>query len=264
MKRTLMMIIFLTFCTNIKKQTEEKDINVIAKVGNIKITEKDLKAGLENLPIELSKEQKENLKEELIKTAIFYLAAKEEKLDTNSNIKLKIEWLERSILAQEYLKLKYGNRTIPPDEVESFIKSNISKFSKKFNIIFVQFFDTTLKSEIKELLLDLNRTPVAAKKLDEMVRKGMISAQPMSINLGIASFDFSEDVINDLLKSNKNSVLGPYKVQNSYIYIKVIDNLEDNPNSNEIKQAVFQVLLIKEQQKFMDSLYNALRGRYIK
>ncbi|MEO0202712.1 MAG: hypothetical protein ABIL37_03195, partial [candidate division WOR-3 bacterium] len=99
---------------------------------------------------------------------------------------------------------------------------------------------------------------------DEMVRKGMISAQPMSINLGIASFDFSEDVINDLLKSNKNSVLGPYKVQNSYIYIKVIDNLEDNPNSNEIKQVVFQVLLLKEQQKFMDSLYNALKGRYIK
>ncbi|MEO0143860.1 MAG: peptidyl-prolyl cis-trans isomerase [candidate division WOR-3 bacterium] len=265
MKRTFIMFILLTFCTNVKKQTEEKDVDIIAKVGDIKITEKDLKIGLENLPgIELTKEQKESLKDELIKTAVFYLAAKEEKLDTNSNINLKIEWIKRSILAQEYLKMKYGNRAITPEEVENFIKSNISKFSKKFNIIFVQFLDTTLKNEIKELLLDLNRTPVAGKKLDDMVRKGIISAQPMSINLGIASFDFSENVINDLLKANKNDVLGPYKVQNSYIFVKVVDKLDDNPNTNEIKQAVFQILTLKDQQKFMDSLYNALKGRYVK
>ncbi len=265
-KLIIIIVIILVSCT--KKETSTKlseDSNVIARVGDIKITERDLSIGLENLPgIELTKEQKENLKDELIKTSVFYLAAKEEKFDTNSNLNLKIEWIKRSIIAQEYLKSKYGNRMPSQSEVENYIKTNVSKFSKKVNMIIVQFFDTTLKSQVKELLLDLNRTPVAGKQLDDMVRKGMIIAQPLSLNLGVASFDFADTVINDLLKANKNDVLGPYRIQNAYAYIKVLDKLEDNPNSNEIKQAVFQILTLKDQQHFMDSLYNALKSKYVK
>jgi len=262
-KYIIFIMLILVGC---KKENKIKDDSpIIAKVGNIKITERDINVGIENLPgIELTKEQKENLKEELIKTVVFYLAAKEEKFDTNSNLNLKIEWIKRSIIAQEYLKYKYGNRIPSQSEVENFIKANISKFSKRANIILVQFFDTTLNNEIKDLLLDLNRSPVASKKLDDMVRKGIINAQPLPINLGLASFDFSDSVINALLRAKANDVLGPYKLQNAYSYIKVVSITDDNPNSNEIKQAVFQVLVLRDQQKFMDSLYNVLKGKYIK
>jgi hypothetical protein len=265
MKRLLILPFILIYACKKVENQEKQDGNVIAVVGDIKITNKDLQIGLENFPgIELTKEQKETLKDELIKTAVFYLAAKDEKFDTNSNLNLKIEWIKRSIIAQEFLKNKFGNRMPSETEIENYINSNISKFSKKADVIIVQFFDTTLKAEIRDLLLDLNRTPVAGKKLDDMVKKGILTAQPISMNLGIAEFDFSDSVIDILKKSKSGDVLGPYKIPNGYSYIKVIEIKDDNPKSPQIKQALFQIFLLREQQKFMDSLYQALKTKYIK
>jgi hypothetical protein len=265
MKRLLILPFILIYACKKVENQEKQDGNVIAVVGDIKITNKDLQIGLENFPgIELTKEQKETLKDDLIKTAVFYLAAKDEKFDTNSNLNLKIEWIKRSIIAQEFLKNKFGNRMPSETEIENYINSNISKFSKKADVIIVQFFDTTLKGEIRDLLLDLNRTPVAGKKLDDMVKKGILTAQPISMNLGIAEFDFSDSLIDILKKSKSGDVLGPYKIPNGYSYIKVIEIKDDNPKSPQIKQALFQIFLLREQQKFMDSLYQALKTKYIK
>ncbi len=265
MKRLLILGVILFFaCKKVENQKKENE-NVIAKVGDIKITNRDLEIGLENFPgIELTKDQRETLKDELIKTAVFYLAAKDEKFDTNSNLNLKIEWIKRSIIAQEFLRAKFGNRMPSETEIENYINSNVSKFSKKADVIIVQFFDTTLKSEIKDLLMDLNRTPIAGKKLDDMAKKGILTAQPISMNLGIASFDFPDSIINSLMKAQKNDVLGPYKLQNGLSYIKIIDIKDDNPKNAQIKQALFQIFLLKEQQRFMDSLYQALKTKYIK
>jgi len=262
MKRLLIPLILISACKKLENQKKEED--VIAVVGSIKVTNRDLQVGLENFPgIELTKEQKESLKDELIKTAVFYLAAKDEKFDTNSNLNLKIEWIKRSIIAQEFLKSKFGNRMPSETEIENYINSNISKFSKKADVIIIQFFDTTLKGEIRDLLLDLNRTPIAGKKLDDMVKNGILTAQPITMNLGVATFDFSDSVINVLVKSKRGDVLGPYKIPNGYSYIKVLEIKDDNPKSPQIKQALFQIFLLREQQKFMDSLYQALKTKYI-
>ncbi|MCS7245794.1 MAG: hypothetical protein N2504_06380 [candidate division WOR-3 bacterium] len=253
-------------CKTEKKEPKDENENLIAKVGNIKITEEDLKIGLENLPgIELTKEQEESLKDELIRTSVFYLAAKDEKFDTSKTLNTKIEWIKRSIIASEYLKYKYGNRMPTESEINNFISSNISKFSKKVELIVIEFRDTLLSNQIRELLLDLNRTPVAGKRLDEMSRKGMILLQPIpSANLGILSFDFNDTIVNTILNSKNGSVLGPYKIRNSYGYIKIVNIAEDDPYKNELKQAVFQFLILQSQKRFMDSLYNVLKPKYIK
>lgn len=253
-------------CKTEKREVKNENGNLIAKVGDIRITEEDLNLGLENLPgIELTKEQKEGLKDELIKTAVFYLAAKDEKFDTSKALNTKIEWIKRSIIASEYLKYKYGNRMPNETEVNNFISSNISKFSKKVELIITEFRDTLLSSEIRDLLLDLNRTPVAGKRLDEMAKKGMIFAQPIpSTNLGILSFDLNDTIVNTILKSKSGSVLGPYKIRNSYSYVKIISISDDDPYKNEAKQAVFQFLILQSQKKFIDSLYNVLKPKYIK
>jgi len=264
MRKLLIPLIFISACKKLENQKNEEG-EVIAIVGNMKITNRDLQIGLENFPeIELTKEQRESLKDELIKTAVFYLAAKDEKFDTNSNLNLRIEWIKRSIIAQEFLKNKFGNRMPSESEIENYINFNVSKFSKKVDVIIAQFFDTTLKEEIRDLLLDLNRTPVAGKKLDDMVKKGILTAQPLTMNLGVAAFDFSDSVINVLVKSKSGDVLGPYKLPNGYSYIKVLEIKEDNPKSPQIKQALFQIFLLREQQRFMDSLYQALKTKYIK
>lgn len=247
-----------------KEKSPGVEGQVIARVGDIVITDKDIELSLQGLTgTPLSPQQREAIKNELIKTAVLYKAALEEKMDTNSALMRRIEWMKRSIMVQEYLKSKYGDRKITPQQVDEFIKKNASKFNKKASFIMVMFFDSTLKDTLKELLLD--GSMVANKYLDDFARNGLINAQviPPS-NLGLLSLDMPEDMINAIMKAKRNQVLGPFRIQDAYAYVKVLSVENDNPNRPDVQQSVFQYLTMKDQQRFTDSLFNAYKSKFLK
>ncbi len=247
-----------------KESGAQPEGQVIARIGDIVVTDKDIELSLQGLPPgQLSPQQKEAIKQDLIKTAIFYKAAMDERIDTNRNLMRRIEWMKRSIIAQEYLRSKYGNRQITPQQVDEFIKKKGNLFSKKASFIMVLYFDSTLKDTIRELLLD--GSVVANKYLDDMAKKGLINPQviPPS-NLGLLSLDMPEDMINAILKGRRNQVLGPFRLQDAYAFVKILSVENDNPQRPDVQQAVFQYLTMKDQQRFADSLYNALKSKYLK
>ncbi len=246
-----------------KKQENPEGGNVLARIGDIVITDRDISLALQGLPINISGEQQEAIKEELVRIAVFYLEAMKERYDTIDELNRRIEWMKRNLVAQEYLKRKYGDRRITPEQAKDFIRKNVSKFSKKANFILVMYFDSTLTDELKDLLEDTS--PFARKKLGEYMEKGMINVQPFSqANLGILSLDFPQEILDALLKANPKSVLGPFRMQNAFVLIKLESISEDDPQRPEIVQNVVAFLQIRDQQLFMDSLYNVLKQKYIR
>ena len=85
---------------------------ILAKVGNVVITQEDLDAALAKLApsrrgVPYTRKDKEELLNNLIQSAIVRQEAEREKLDQNPGIKAKVKLLENELLLNEYLKVKF-------------------------------------------------------------------------------------------------------------------------------------------------------------
>ncbi|MFN4131617.1 MAG: peptidylprolyl isomerase [Caldimicrobium sp.] len=112
---------------------------VVAEVGTYKLYEKDLEDLMKSEPqvIEILKVKPElkpqiqkSLIERWVNITMLYLAAKEDNLKDNEEVKKKLFEAEKMILAEEYLKRKLSQISFTEEEMKTFYEQNKDKYKE--------------------------------------------------------------------------------------------------------------------------------------
>jgi peptidyl-prolyl cis-trans isomerase C len=114
--------------------THAEGEKILAKVGNVVITQEDLNAVLAKLAsarkgVPYTRKDKEELLNNLIQSAIILQEAEKEKLDQNPGIKAKVKLLENELLLNEYLKVKFEPLVhVEKEELDKYLKDHPEQY----------------------------------------------------------------------------------------------------------------------------------------
>ena len=134
---------------------------ILAKVGNVVITQEDLDAALAKFAfarrgVPYTRKDKEELLNNLIQSAIILQEAEKEKLDQNPVIKAKVKLFENELLLNEYLKAKFEPLVrVEKEELDRYLKGHPDlyfPYEIRFREIVVQ-----KQEDIKKVMEDLKK-----------------------------------------------------------------------------------------------------------
>ena len=134
---------------------------ILAKVGNVVITQEELDAALAKLApsrrgVPYTRKDKEELLNNLIQSAIILQEAEKEKLDQNPVIKVKVKLFENELLLNEYLKVKFEPLVrVEKEELDKYLKGHPEQYFPyeiRFREIVVQ-----KQEDIKKVMEDLKK-----------------------------------------------------------------------------------------------------------
>ena len=183
-KRIIIALLAATFVMGCNQETEVKkeakstkgsvETKILAKVGNVTITEADIKGELDSIPEQYksyyeSADGQKKLLDSMVERKLFLMEAKKEKLENNANYKKEIKKAKEYILAKTYIDESiFKNVTISDEELKA-------EYEKKKDQLF------KVKEEVKAshilIKTDVNMKPkekAAAKaKAEEILAKAL-------------------------------------------------------------------------------------------
>ncbi len=216
------------------------ETDIVAKVGGYAITKQDVEDSISLLEQQLgqkidrdkvTKEQKKMIADMLINNRLLYLAAKNEGLDSDPDVKKAIEKAKEQILAQALLN-RY-NDTINPTEMDLETFYNTGKYKgNDVKLYFtepekrrIQEIAVESESEAKQILVDIMQGNItfrsAAKKysvLDSASKGGDLGYKSVQELLKINK---PEKYINTAWTLDKGELSSVFKVGDKYYIIKV-------------------------------------------
>ncbi len=267
MKKVLFPII-LTFLLSSCNPGEESSKletvpgDTVAVVGGEVITDIVLKSQLPEIPGYLmNSKQKEELVDQLIKTLVFYKAAIEEGLDTLPEVRAKLYWYRRSLLAQTYLSQKLLNLPVDEKFFTDYLEQNKDYLNKRVDILLVFFTDSTLIPAIKK-----DMKYVTYRNFDRKLKK--YQADPdvtvsynEDQNLGLILLQIP-DVLADQIKATPfGKATDVVKLNESYGIVKIL-RVRKSKLMPEEKKILFETLKRVKREEMEDSLYRVLQSKY--
>jgi len=259
--KTKLLLSLLLLLINCGREEPEED--VIVRIGDEKLTKDDLKLfGISEVKME--GDLNTALIENWIKSTLFYLAAKKEGLDKLPEMKRKLKWSERSILAQEYLSRKSQEISVDNIEIEEILTRKGDLFSKGVNLLII-FFPDSVRGEgiIKALSLRGRRY---RRELDKLREDPNISVMQTGIvNLGSFLYEFEgipERLKENIPKMRIGEISDIYPVEGGFVLVKLLAKKPLEVDTLETKEFLRQVLIQRKRQKMEDSLYNVLKREF--
>jgi parvulin-like peptidyl-prolyl isomerase len=259
MRRKLIFLFIPLFINCGREKIEEK--GVIVRVGNEKLTKDDLKLfGVSEVNEELNKALIENW----IKSTLFYLAAKREGLDKLPEMKRRLKWSERSILAQEYLSRKSSEITVSDEEIDEILRRERDLFSEGVKLLIVFFSDSVRGKGIKRALGKRGR------RLEREIRKlrddpSISVMQTDFVNLGSFLYEFEgipKELKENIVRMKVGEISDVYPVEGGYVLVKMLSRSNLEIDTLETREFLRQVLLSRKRQELEDSLYELLKGEF--
>ena len=137
LKRVFLVFAGLIFlCVAVGNALAQDNSTVLARVGDVEITQEDFNHVLEGIPVQIrqqymSSDGKAKLLEQLVDMHTFALEAKRLKLDKDPELQRKIKDIEKRVLATGYVD--YLNKTIRvgDDQLMAYYNDNKSEFVQK-------------------------------------------------------------------------------------------------------------------------------------
>ncbi len=268
MKKLLfpMILTFLiTACSPGEESSAEKESvpgDTVAVVDGEVITDLVLKSQLPEIPGYLmNQKQKEELIDQLIKTLVFYKAAMEEGLDTLPEVRAKLYWYRRALLAQTYLSNKLLNAPMDENILNDYIAKNKNYLSKRVDILLVFFTDSTLVPKIKK-----DMRYVTYRNFDRRLRKyqgnpDVTVSYNEDQNLGLILLQIP-DVLADQIKATPiGKATDVVKLNGSYGIAKIL-RYKKSKLTPEEKKILFETLKRVRREEMEDSLYKTLKSKY--
>ncbi len=267
MKKVLFPIILTFLLSSCNPGEESAKIetvpgDTVAVVGGEVITDIVLKSQLPEIPGYLmNSKQKEELIDQLIKTLVFYKAAMEEGLDTLPEVKAKLYWYKRSLLAQTYLSQKLLNLPVDEKFFIDYLEQNKDYLNKRVDILLVFFTDSTLIPSIKK-----DMRFVTYRNFDRKLKK--YQADPdvtvsynEDQNFGLILLQIP-DVLADQIKATPfGKATEVVKLNESYGIAKVL-RVRKSKLLPEEKKILFETLKRVKREEMEDSLYRVLQSKY--
>ncbi len=238
---------------------------VLATIGDINITEKDLDYMKKNMDrrvlSQFSGEQGEYyLLQELINQKLMAIDAKTSDLLNNDEFKFEFESMKDNFISQYVIKTVLDSVTVSDEEVREFFETNRNAFGES---------ETVSASHI--LVGDLSK----AESLYEKIQNGEDFATlakenstcPSSANGGDLGYFGRGQMVKEFedmaFSLEIGAVSKPVKTQFGYHLILLNDKKADKPKSFEdIKDELRESLFAKKQQDAYVAKINSLREKY--
>jgi len=236
---------------------EEPKPKVLAKIGDRVITEADLDAELEQIPVYarkrfLKKEGKKDILDKMVKDELLYQAALDMKLDQDPEIKRNLENMKKRILSNAYFT----------QYIRDDMKSNDEKIKKYYEEHKAEY-KIPAKVKIRHILQDTkNRAEDIKAKLDKgedfiNLAKSESTHDATKNNGGyigwvaqnnsIPYLGNVSEITDVIFKLAKNDITEPIKSAMGYHIIKIEDmKPEEYRSLDQVKNQISDALMVSE------------------
>jgi len=224
---------------------------VVAKVGSLEITDKDVDQRLAQIPAQYkasynSEEGRKMLLGQIVQEKLIYIQAAKEKYDSNAAVVEQLEKIRQRIMVGQYINDEFKKIQVSEDELKAYYDKNKSGFVQKEQVW------------AKHILLKTEAEAAAAK---ERVLKGesfedvakAVSTGPSGPKGGDLGWFEKDRMVPEFGKSafnlDKDEISDPVKTQFGYHIIKVYGKKQAGPKSFEDARPDMEKTLIGDKQK---------------
>ena len=244
-----------------KTPTEETQGRPLVKVGDLVLTEEDLRIQVPQLQDTLYEAQRKTLIDQWVRMAVFYLAARDAGLDKDPKVQRKVRWFTRMLLAQEYLSRQQANLRVTDAEIDRFYRETADMFQKEGRFALIIYRDSALTDSFRRLLR--KRGKALDQALESLASDPEVSASLTDfVNLGLFAFAELEGFYEQLKALKPGQIAGPISTPDGYILLKLVDVRKSQSGEQEVKFFLRQALLNRKQEELADSLFRELLARY--
>ena len=224
---------------------------IVAKVGTLEITDKDVDTRLKQLPPQYkatyaSEEGRKMLVEQLVQEKLIYLQARSENYDTNALVLQQLETTKQRLMVGQYITDVFKNIQVTEKELKNYYEKNKTMFVQKEQV------------RAKHILFKTQEEAVAAK---ERIQKGEsfedvakeLSVGPSASKGGDLGWFEKEQMVPEFANSafslSIDEISDPVKTQFGYHLIKVYGKKATGTKSFADARAEMERKLTGDKQK---------------
>jgi peptidyl-prolyl cis-trans isomerase C len=207
-----MSLFFSTIAYSAETTNEKPNKDVLARVGNEIITQKDLDAVLNKIPEMQREKYRDRVLDHLIEVKVFSDEARKAGLDKDPKTIEKVEKATNEVLAKDFVK-KYIDKKAEPsqEEVEKFYQENKEKFVVPEGVLIYQILAKDKKDAeaiLKELKKGASFEELAKKKSiapssKDGGRLGWCYKGMMDPELEKVAFSLEKGKLSDIIKTKE-------------------------------------------------------------
>ncbi len=235
---------------------------VVAKIGILEITDKDVDARLKQLPPQYkasytSEAGRKMLVEQLVQEKLIYLRARNEKYDTNAEVLKQLEKTKHRLMVGQYINDLFEKIQVTEKEAKTYYDENKAMFVQKEqvkakHILFktqeeaVAARDRILKGEsFEDVAKELSTGPSASKGGD----LGWFEKEKMVPAFANSAFSLAIDAVSE-----------PVKTQFGYHLIKVYGKKAAGTKSfADTRAGIEEKLLVNKQKERVDEVIKKVK-----
>lgn len=194
MKRWLIVVFVFAFALSCSKEKDRDDY--VAKIGNVKLTEEDVRVRFKNLPPSAMQffQGPNGMKvfvDELVKREVLYLAAKQKGIERNEEVVKKLSDTKKDIVVTYFLDQEIKAAAVVTEkDVQNYYDSHKNEFTLKDNGSAIMEFDQLKEditrkvraekrkaafNKILESSMKSFKTEINEKALEKLTRSGISS-----------------------------------------------------------------------------------------
>ncbi len=233
--------------TSINEQDIQKNKNIIARIGKKEITEQEINEAIDKLPSWMknkmqSKKERIDFIKQYVANEVLYEKAKKLGIGKSYRIRKLIEDFKKHIIVQEFIKEQLKKKLhIDPSDVKLYYEANKDKYVQKE------------KAKIRYIAV-----PRDSKEKQYIERLENGEGESVWIHKGdayIENIGEAKEVIEKLLKKNKEETLGPVNIKgNQYVFIIEDKKSRRVKSFEEVKDEVNYEYKLNKQKKIIDSI----------
>jgi len=255
----LIIVSGLTASDLFAKEKEEAGAKILAKIGDKVITDADLEAELEQIPVYarkrfLKKEGKKDILDKMIKDELLYQAALDKKLDQDPEIKKNLENMRKRILSNAYFTKYIRNKTRADEEA---IKKYYEEHKSEYRIppkVKIRHILVSSKNKAEEIKSKLEK----GADFKELAKSESIH-EPTKSNGGYIGWVTENgnvpylgnvpEITDVIFKLEKDDITGPIKTIKGYHIIKIEDKKsEEYRDIEQVKNQISDALMVSDEE----------------
>jgi len=238
---------------------------VVAKVGNMEITDQEVDARLQQLPPQYknafaSEAGKKQFVDQLTQEKLLYLQAQKEKYDTNAEVLAQLEQVKQNLMIRQFMTDTLGKVKATEDDLKQYYDENKSEFMDQAKVKAKHILCKTeeeaeaakariLKGETFEDVAKELSTGPSGKNGGDL---GWFSKEQMVPEFGTKAFSMEKDALSD-----------PVKTKFGYHIIKVYDQkAADTKSFEDARAELEQKVNASKQKQYMDDMIQKLKKEY--
>lgn len=235
---------------------------IVAKVGTLEITDKDVNTRLKQLPPQYkasyaSEAGRKMLVEQLVQEKLIYLQARSENYDTNALVLKQLEKAKQRLMVGQYIADVFKKIDVTEDELKTYYDKNKAMFVQKEQV------------KAKHILLKTQEEAVATKA--RILKGESFEAVAKELSIGPSApkggdlgwFEKKQMVpefANSAFSLGIDEISDPVKTQFGYHIIKVYEKKAAGTKSfADVRAEVERTLTGNKQKESMEELIRKVR-----